>query len=84
MLTLLPDAGHQFDYVFDWTILKYPQIGSGSRGRVCIYIFRFRLCFSQYILIYSCIFSFLQPSGKLIPNPGPSGADKTEKMPGIC
>lgn len=27
-------AGYQFDYVFDWTILKYPQIGSGSRGRV--------------------------------------------------
>ncbi|KAM7521726.1 hypothetical protein LguiA_011628 [Lonicera macranthoides] len=25
--------GYQFDYVFDWTILKYPQIGSGSRGR---------------------------------------------------
>ncbi|KAK1390658.1 Protein kinase domain-containing protein [Heracleum sosnowskyi] len=46
--------GHQFDYVFDWTILKYPQITSGSRGR---------------------------PSGKLIPNPGPSAADKTEKMP---
>ncbi|VFQ85421.1 unnamed protein product [Cuscuta campestris] len=25
--------GYQFDYVFDWTILKYPQIGSSSRGR---------------------------------------------------
>ncbi|KAK7245350.1 hypothetical protein RIF29_40190 [Crotalaria pallida] len=25
--------GYQFDYVFDWTILKYPQIGS-SRGRI--------------------------------------------------
>ncbi|KAM7462523.1 hypothetical protein LguiA_030644 [Lonicera macranthoides] len=24
--------GYQFDYVFDWTILKYPQIGSSSRG----------------------------------------------------
>lgn len=23
--------GYQFDYVFDWTILKYPQIGSSSR-----------------------------------------------------
>ncbi|CAH8358103.1 unnamed protein product [Eruca vesicaria subsp. sativa] len=22
--------GYQFDYVFDWTVLKYPQIGSGS------------------------------------------------------
>ncbi|GMH08547.1 hypothetical protein Nepgr_010387 [Nepenthes gracilis] len=25
--------GFQFDYVFDWTILKYPQIGSSSRTR---------------------------------------------------
>ncbi|PHU22645.1 Casein kinase I isoform epsilon [Capsicum chinense] len=25
--------GYQFDYVFDWTILKYPQIGASSRGR---------------------------------------------------
>ncbi|KAH7841595.1 hypothetical protein Vadar_031893 [Vaccinium darrowii] len=25
--------GYQFDYVFDWTILKYPQIGAISRGR---------------------------------------------------
>ncbi|KAF2285478.1 hypothetical protein GH714_004775 [Hevea brasiliensis] len=24
--------GYQFDYVFDWTILKYPQIGSSSRA----------------------------------------------------
>ncbi|XP_022874620.1 casein kinase 1-like protein 10 isoform X1 [Olea europaea var. sylvestris] len=25
--------GYQLDYVFDWTILKYPQIGSSSRAR---------------------------------------------------
>ncbi|KAL8486649.1 hypothetical protein ACS0TY_022901 [Phlomoides rotata] len=25
--------GYQFDYVFDWTILKYPQVGSSSRPR---------------------------------------------------
>ncbi|ERM98374.1 hypothetical protein AMTR_s00072p00032790 [Amborella trichopoda] len=25
--------GSQFDYVFDWTILKYPQISSSSRTR---------------------------------------------------
>ncbi|CAL5208028.1 unnamed protein product [Lathyrus oleraceus] len=25
--------GYQFDYIFDWTILKYPQIGSSSRTR---------------------------------------------------
>ncbi|CAH9093748.1 unnamed protein product [Cuscuta europaea] len=26
--------GYQFDFVFDWTILKYPQIGATSRGRI--------------------------------------------------
>ncbi|XP_072956659.1 casein kinase 1-like isoform X1 [Typha angustifolia] len=25
--------GYQFDYVFDWTILKYPQIGANTRLR---------------------------------------------------
>ncbi|KAE9612071.1 putative protein kinase CK1-CK1 family [Lupinus albus] len=25
--------GYQFDYVFDWTMLKYPQIGSSSSAR---------------------------------------------------
>ncbi|CAK8543615.1 unnamed protein product [Lathyrus sativus] len=25
--------GYQFDYIFDWTILKYPQISGSSRGR---------------------------------------------------
>ncbi|KAK6145932.1 hypothetical protein DH2020_019802 [Rehmannia glutinosa] len=25
--------GYQFDYVFDWTILQYPQAGSSSRAR---------------------------------------------------
>ncbi|KAL8139040.1 hypothetical protein V2J09_005041 [Rumex salicifolius] len=26
--------GYQFDYVFDWTIMKYPQAGSSSRTRL--------------------------------------------------
>ncbi|KAM0064461.1 putative protein kinase CK1-CK1 family [Helianthus debilis subsp. tardiflorus] len=25
--------GYQFDYVFDWTVLKYSQVGPSSRGR---------------------------------------------------
>ncbi|KAL5561935.1 hypothetical protein UlMin_031682 [Ulmus minor] len=25
--------GYQFDYVFDWTVLKYPQIGASSKSR---------------------------------------------------
>ncbi|CAN1245164.1 Casein kinase 1-like protein 11 [Linum grandiflorum] len=28
--------GFQFDYVFDWTVLKYPQVGSSSRSRVSV------------------------------------------------
>ncbi|RRT50308.1 hypothetical protein B296_00023202 [Ensete ventricosum] len=27
-------VGHQFDYIFDWTILKHPQIGANTRTRV--------------------------------------------------
>ncbi|XP_019449954.1 PREDICTED: casein kinase 1-like protein 10 [Lupinus angustifolius] len=44
--------GYQFDYVFDWTILKYPQIGSSS---------------------------IVQPSGKPVLNPGPSG-ERSERI----
>ncbi|KAJ8548189.1 hypothetical protein K7X08_021425 [Anisodus acutangulus] len=28
--------GYQFGYVFDWTILKYPQIGASSREDVLV------------------------------------------------
>ncbi|RWW29394.1 hypothetical protein GW17_00006086 [Ensete ventricosum] len=27
-------VGHQFDYIFDWTILKHPQIGANPRTRL--------------------------------------------------
>ncbi|XP_072963520.1 casein kinase 1-like isoform X4 [Typha angustifolia] len=27
-------VGYQFDYVFDWTVLKYPQIGANTRLRL--------------------------------------------------
>ncbi|KAI3742685.1 hypothetical protein L1987_60378 [Smallanthus sonchifolius] len=32
-LDLFIREGYQFDYVFDWTVLKYPQISASSRGR---------------------------------------------------
>ncbi|KAE8686104.1 Casein kinase I isoform delta [Hibiscus syriacus] len=32
-LDLFIREGYQFDYVFDWTVLKYPQIGGSSKGR---------------------------------------------------
>lgn len=43
-------TGFQFDYVFDWTMLKYPQIGSSSRARVCSY-YLFFLFFSCNLLM---------------------------------
>lgn len=30
-------SGYQFDYVFDWTMLKYPQVGANPRSRVNIF-----------------------------------------------
>ncbi|KAL3634424.1 hypothetical protein CASFOL_021478 [Castilleja foliolosa] len=33
MTSLIIHIFEKFDYVFDWTILKYPQIGSSSRTR---------------------------------------------------
>lgn len=36
-------AGYQFDYVFDWTMLKYPQIGATSRTRVSVCMLLFLL-----------------------------------------
>ncbi|KAL3029077.1 hypothetical protein AAZX31_03G146100 [Glycine max] len=48
--------GYQFDYVFDWTILKYPQIGgSSSRGRVSTFIScLFGFCFLVEVTYYNC------------------------------
>ena len=44
---VVTNAGYQFNNVFDWTILKYPQIGSNLRTRVCeglLYLFVVRFC----------------------------------------
>ena len=69
-------VGYQFDYVFDWTVLKYPQIGSSARPRVkpfkmtffCdLFIFSVLLCWC-----YSVCLSFLQPSGRPSGAAGPS------------
>ena len=50
-------AGYQFDYVFDWTILKYPQIGgSSSRGRVSTFVScLFGFCFLVEVTYYNII-----------------------------
>lgn len=47
-------AGYQFDYVFDWTMLKYPQIGSSSRPRVSLWLFKYLLClcYSMNLIAY--------------------------------
>lgn len=34
-LSICVVTGYQFDYVFDWTILKYPQISANPRLPVC-------------------------------------------------
>ncbi|KAJ0483266.1 putative protein kinase CK1-CK1 family [Helianthus annuus] len=77
--------GYQFDYVFDWTVLKYPQVGSGSssssRGRVSIYS---ALAYSLFLLGFasSNCKHLLQDQtvGKLPLNPGPS-AERVDKTP---
>ncbi|XP_061343456.1 casein kinase 1-like protein 7 isoform X3 [Gastrolobium bilobum] len=47
--------GYQFDYVFDWTILKYPPVGSSSsRGRVSTFIScSFGFCFPVEVTYYT-------------------------------
>lgn len=57
-MNMISGAGYQLDYVFDWTILKYPQIGSSSRVRIgallicCLLaLLYFELVFVSYIFL---------------------------------
>lgn len=90
---ILTAAGYQFDYVFDWTILKYPQIGgTSSRGRVSpvklffsIFIFSCGKHFLHcvHICCSSFISSFCQtPSGGAGLGAGPS-AERQGRTSGI-
>lgn len=80
-------TGYQYDYVFDWTVLKYPQIGSNTRSRVCVSSFAIMYFFplSWCPLIYlanNCYFlSHQQPSGRTTAV-GPS-ADRAERTSGF-
>lgn len=58
-ITIVMVAGYQFDYVFDWTILKYPQIASSSRGRVSLFCVLIQVCilYSLYLLYCISLFS---------------------------
>ncbi|CAI0448932.1 unnamed protein product [Linum tenue] len=55
--------GYQFDYIFDWTILKYPQIGSSSRHRVsdsCSPMgFLFTSCNVESFVMFMCSLSLM-------------------------
>lgn len=47
--------------MFDWTILKYPQIGSNQRMRVCNrLIFLFDVCFVVWLTYSVCLSLFRQ------------------------
>ncbi|CAN1233315.1 Casein kinase 1-like protein 10 [Linum perenne] len=75
--------GYQFDYIFDWTILKYPQIGSTSRNRVSnCQVFSESFLSSSHVLSCDVLTppSFLQQaSGKSGTKPQATG----EKPPGV-
>lgn len=69
--------------MFDWTILKHPQVGSSSRSRASIY-FDIVLGSSFFLSIVGNFlnnFLLLQP-GKPPVNAGPS-AERVEKTPGL-
>jgi len=36
-------AGYQLDYVFDWTIMKYPQFRDKSKLQVCTHVIHFQV-----------------------------------------
>ncbi|XP_077252649.1 casein kinase 1-like protein 10 [Tasmannia lanceolata] len=77
--------GYQFDYVFDWTILKYPQIDANSRARIrafsLLWGFLFPECnyccmnFYPFVNVSHSLshVAFQHSSGKSGPTAGPSG-----------
>ena len=81
-------VGYQFDYVFDWTALKYPQMSSNNKlVQVCLFSFLFVL-FGLHSWWATIVFSFhkrengimffiQQPSAR-ITGAGPSG-ERTDK-----
>ena len=77
-------SGYQFDYVFDWTILKYPQIGSSSIPWVSTSqnCWQFLYFPSPNITYVTILVLFQQPAGKLALNPGAS-AERAERNPGM-
>ena len=86
-MTIVIAVGYQFDYVFDWTILKYPQIGSSSRTRVCNsntakIIFTFAVHSILRTFLYYYFFPLFQPAAKPAINPGPS-AERVERPSGL-
>lgn len=54
---LIISTGYQFDYVFDWTILKYPQIGANSRSRVRL-ASKYDSMFDIFMSYHLCYFYF--------------------------
>lgn len=62
-------AGYQFDYVFDWTMLKYPQIGSSSRPRVSFWLFTYLLCLQYSVNLIAYRLPYRIPLVMLVLDP---------------
>lgn len=74
-------VGYQFDYVFDWTVLKYPQMGGSSRGRVSTFISMLVWNFSSIVGCLSLSLQQQHGPGKAAMNAGPH-VQKPEKISG--
>lgn len=81
-------AGYQLDYVFDWTISKYPQSGSSSRPRVSSIIGfmcgepNFGIIKLSKILSCLCVYHSQQPTPRPALDPPGPPADRAEKPTG--
>lgn len=81
-------AGYQLDYVFDWTISKYPQSGSSSRPRVSPIIDfmceepNFRTIKLSKILSCLCVYRSQQPTPRPALDPPGPPAERAEKPTG--
>lgn len=75
-------SGYQFDCVFDWTVLKYPQIGPSSRGRVSDLSSLLMFLSLEFCLLFWFLFLFQQHMGKTGLNAGPS-AEKDQRTSGL-
>jgi casein kinase 1, epsilon len=76
------NIGYPFDYVFDWTILMYPQIGANPWTRVCeglLYLFDVRF-YSLLDLLHLLTIVY---AGEITSGAAGPSMDKMEKALGL-